>query len=99
MLRSSAATGRLLSGCTLGCPRMYRAIRPVRHEDHLSLVDHLDELRTRLIICLVALGVAFGLCFWQNHALLHLIGNPYSKETRGQVVKCKGELGPVWCAD
>jgi sec-independent protein translocase protein TatC len=78
---------------------MFRAIRPVGHEDHLSLVEHLDELRTRLIVCLAALAVAFALCFWQNHALLRLIGNPYAKETRGQVTKCEGELGPVWCAD
>jgi sec-independent protein translocase protein TatC len=78
---------------------MPRAIRPVGHEDHLSLVDHLDELRTRLIISLVALLVAFGFCFWQNHALLKLIGNPYAKQTRGQVKKCQGELGQIWCAD
>ena len=38
---------------------MSRAIRPVGHEDHLSLVEHLDELRTRIIICLVTVGVAF----------------------------------------
>ncbi len=78
---------------------MPRVIRPVRHEDHLSLVEHLDELRTRLIVCLVAIGVAFGFCFWQNHALLHLIGDPYAKETRSQVVKCQGEQGPAWCTD
>jgi sec-independent protein translocase protein TatC len=78
---------------------MRRAIRPVGHDEHLSLVEHLDELRTRLIISLAALLVAFGFCFWQNHALLKLIGNPYAKETRGQVVKCQGELGKIWCAD
>ncbi|HLW94508.1 MAG TPA: twin-arginine translocase subunit TatC [Solirubrobacteraceae bacterium] len=78
---------------------MRRAIRPVGHDDHLSLVEHLDELRTRLIISLAALLVAFGFCFWQNHALLKLIGNPYAKETRGQVEKCQGELGQIWCAD
>ncbi|HEY7967934.1 MAG TPA: twin-arginine translocase subunit TatC [Solirubrobacteraceae bacterium] len=78
---------------------MPRAIRPVGHDEHLSLVEHLDELRTRLIISLAALLVAFGLCFWQNHALLKLIGNPYAKETRGQVKKCQGELGQIWCAD
>jgi len=76
-----------------------RVIRTVRHEDHLSLVEHLEELRTRLIVSLVAIGVAFGFCFWQNHALLHLIGDPYAKETQGQVSKCKGEQGPAWCAD
>ena len=78
---------------------MPRVIRPVRHEDHLSLVEHLDELRTRLIVCLVAVGVAFAFCFWQNHALLHLIGDPYAKETQSQVGKCQGEQGPVWCTD
>ena len=78
---------------------MFRAIRPVGHEDHLSLVEHLDELRTRLFICLAALAVAFAFCFWQNHALLRIVGNPYAKETRNQVTKCQGELGPVWCAD
>ena len=28
-----------------------RRIRPISHEDRLSVVDHLDELRSRLIIC------------------------------------------------
>jgi len=78
---------------------MQRAIRPVGHEDHLSLVEHLDELRTRLIISLVVIGLAFAFCFWQNHELLHIIGNPYSKETAGQVKRCEGELGPSWCTD
>jgi sec-independent protein translocase protein TatC len=45
---------------------------PVDFDDRLTLVEHLDELRTRIIICLVALTVAFGLCFWQNHLLLDI---------------------------
>ena len=52
---------------------MGRKIRPIGHEDRLSLVDHLDELRSRLIVCGLALLVAFGFCFWQNQALLHLL--------------------------
>jgi sec-independent protein translocase protein TatC len=52
---------------------MGRVLRPIGHEDHLSIVDHLDELRSRLIVCALALAVAFGLCFWQNHRLLHLL--------------------------
>jgi sec-independent protein translocase protein TatC len=55
---------------------MPRVLRPVGHEDRLSIVDHLDELRSRLIVCVVALLVAFGLCFWQNHALLSLLNSP-----------------------
>jgi sec-independent protein translocase protein TatC len=50
-----------------------KVIKPIGHEDRLSIVDHLDELRSRLIVCLVALLVAFGVCFWQNHALLGLL--------------------------
>jgi sec-independent protein translocase protein TatC len=45
---------------------------PVDFEDRLTLVEHLDELRTRIVICLAALTVVFGLCFWQNHLLLEI---------------------------
>ncbi len=52
---------------------MAKVLRPIGHEDRLSIVDHLDELRTRLIICVAALSVAFAVCFWQNHALLDVL--------------------------
>jgi sec-independent protein translocase protein TatC len=48
-------------------------LRPIGHEDRLSIVDHLDELRNRLIVCLAAFVVAFGFCFWQSHALLNVL--------------------------
>ncbi len=72
---------------------MATAIRPIGHEDRLSLVEHLEELRTRLIISAVALAVAFGLCLWQNHALLHLINRPYDEQTHGQIAKGEGPQG------
>jgi sec-independent protein translocase protein TatC len=52
---------------------MAKVLRPIGHEDRLSIVDHLDELRSRLIVCLAALIVAFGLCFWQNASLIHVL--------------------------
>ncbi len=55
---------------------MPRVLRPVGYQDRLSVVGHLDELRTRLIVVGVALVVAFGLCFWQNHRLLNLLNSP-----------------------
>ena len=55
---------------------MARRIRPVGHEDRLSLVDHLDELRTRIILSLFAFGVALALCFWQNHLILKIVNEP-----------------------
>src|SRR6476659_1840359 len=55
---------------------MSRRLRPVSHEDRLSLVEHLDELRSRLIVCAAAFGVALALCFWQNHLLLEIASGP-----------------------
>jgi len=55
---------------------MARRVRAVSHEDRLTLVEHLDELRARLLVCLAALGVALALCFWQNHLLLEIAQGP-----------------------
>jgi sec-independent protein translocase protein TatC len=55
---------------------MPKVLRPVGHEDRLSIVDHLDELRSRLMVCGAALVVVFGLCFWQSNALLGLLNRP-----------------------
>jgi sec-independent protein translocase protein TatC len=52
---------------------MPKVLRPIGHEDRLSIVDHLDELRSRLIVTGIMLAVAFGVCFWQNHALLTIL--------------------------
>jgi Tat protein translocase TatC len=53
-----------------------RRVKAVSHEDRLTLVEHLDELRTRLIVCIVVFGVALALCFWQNNLLLDLAAGP-----------------------
>ena len=58
---------------------MARALRPISHEDRLSLVDHLDELRRRLIISVVTLLAAFGFCFWQEDAVLDIVTKPYNE--------------------
>jgi len=77
---------------------MATAIRTVRHEQRLSVVDHLDELRTRLIVSACALGVVFALCLWQNHALLKLVNRPLTVQTRQQVQRFEGPLGQTWLA-
>jgi sec-independent protein translocase protein TatC len=68
----------------------------VGHEDRLSVVDHLTELRVRLIVSLAALAVAFGFCMWQNHALLHIINKPLATQTQKQVKKGNGPLGATY---
>jgi sec-independent protein translocase protein TatC len=50
--------------------------KSVKHEDQLSLVEHLDELRSRLIVCVLALVVCFGFTFWQNEAILDAVNAP-----------------------
>ncbi|HEY6398441.1 MAG TPA: twin-arginine translocase subunit TatC [Solirubrobacteraceae bacterium] len=65
---------------------MAKALRPIGHEDRLSIVEHLDELRSRLIVSGIVLAVAFGVCFWQNHALLNLLNRalPHVSTVAGQ---------------
>jgi sec-independent protein translocase protein TatC len=51
-------------------------LRPIRHEDRLSLVEHLDELRKRLIVCVVVFVGCFGLCLWQDDVVLDIVNRP-----------------------
>src|ERR1044072_590342 len=58
---------------------MARALRPIGHEDRLTLVDHLDELRKRLVTSIIALVVSFSFCFWQSDAILKIVTDPVEK--------------------
>jgi sec-independent protein translocase protein TatC len=53
-----------------------RRIRPIGFEDRLSIVDHLDELRSRLIISAVAFVAAWALTAWQNDLVLEIVNKP-----------------------
>ncbi len=73
---------------------MPKRLRPIGHEERLSVVDHLDELRSRLIVCASVLIVAFGLCFWQNSHLLTLLNSPLkhlSKTARDHISGTAGD--------
>lgn len=77
---------------------MATAIRTIGHDERLSVVDHLDELRVRLIVSAVALALVFGVCLWQNHALLKFINRPLARQTERQVARGEGPLGATWLA-
>jgi sec-independent protein translocase protein TatC len=64
----------------------------VGHDDRVSLTDHLGELRGRLVVCAVALVAAFGLAFWQNHALLNILNRPLERATAGALKHSRGPL-------
>jgi sec-independent protein translocase protein TatC len=72
------------------------AVGRIRYEDRLSVVEHLEELRTRLIVSLAAIAVAFGICMWQNHALLRIINKPLAHQTQQQVRAGDGPLGATY---
>jgi sec-independent protein translocase protein TatC len=77
---------------------MATAIRTIDHEERLSVVDHLEELRTRLIVSAIALALVFGVCLWQNHALLEIINRPLHRQTERQVLRGEGPAGQTWLA-
>lgn len=61
-------------------------LKPVRHDEQLSLIDHLDELRSRLIYSLIFLAVAFAVCFWQSDRILDLAAAPLPDKYQALIV-------------
>ena len=51
-------------------------LKPAEFDERMTLVEHLDELRTRIIVSAVVLVAAVGFCFWQNHELLQIANEP-----------------------
>jgi sec-independent protein translocase protein TatC len=58
---------------------MATRLKPIGHEDRLSIVEHLDELRTRVIICVAVFVVAFGVCLWQEDFILRTVNDPLAE--------------------
>jgi sec-independent protein translocase protein TatC len=56
-----------------------RRVRPISHDDRLSVVDHLDELRSRLMVAGLAFLTAWAFCGWQNHRVLEIVNRPLPK--------------------
>jgi sec-independent protein translocase protein TatC len=50
--------------------------RRLRHGEEATLVEHLGELRTRLIISLIALAAGFGVAYGFHGRLLHWLNRP-----------------------
>ena len=50
--------------------------RRLRHGEEATLVEHLGELRTRLIIALAALAVGFGIAYAFHGRILHWLNRP-----------------------
>ena len=48
-------------------------LRRLGHDEEVSVVDHLDELRQRIIVSLVTLGAAAAFTFWQHARIIELL--------------------------
>lgn len=60
---------------------MFNRFRSVSHEDELSVVEHLDELRNRLVSLIFVFTVALALAFWQNDRVLKVVNAPLPEGT------------------
>jgi sec-independent protein translocase protein TatC len=59
--------------------------RRLRHGEEATLVEHLGELRARLIISLAAIAVAFGVAYGFHGHLLHWLNRPLPQDLKKPV--------------
>lgn len=59
-----------------------RLPRRLRHGEEASLVEHLDELRSRLIISLLAVGIGFVVAFVFHERLIEWLSEPLPEDRR-----------------
>src|SRR6478609_3430547 len=61
---------------------MSRLPRRLQHGEEATLVEHLDELRSRIIVSLVAVGVVFGFTYGFHHRLVLWLNQPLPASKR-----------------
>ena len=66
-------------------------IKRAHPEDELTLVEHLDELRTRLLVSISVLVVAVSACYYENHRIYHLLTSALPKGHRQLYTFAPGE--------
>jgi sec-independent protein translocase protein TatC len=50
--------------------------RRVKPDEQLTLVEHLDELRSRILVVLVVFTIAIGVCFYEADRILQFLATP-----------------------
>ena len=51
-------------------------MKPAKFDERMTLVEHLDELRNRIIFSGFVLVIAIAFCFWQDETLLDIANDP-----------------------
>jgi sec-independent protein translocase protein TatC len=62
-------------------------VKRVGHDDEVTVVEHLDELRNRLLISLICLAVAFSVAFWRHTDIIRLLIRQVPKDHNGEQIK------------
>jgi sec-independent protein translocase protein TatC len=60
--------------------------RRLRHGEEATLVEHLEELRLRIIVSLVAIGVAFGVAYGFSDHVIEWLKQPLPPERRDKLL-------------
>ena len=66
-------------------------IKRAKPDDELTLVEHLDELRTRLMVSISVLVVAVSAAYYENHRIYHLLTSALPKGHRQLYTFAPGE--------
>ncbi len=53
-----------------------RRLKPADFDERMTLVEHLDELRSRIVVAGFVLVIAVSVCFWQEDLLLEIANDP-----------------------
>jgi sec-independent protein translocase protein TatC len=53
-----------------------RRLKPAQFDERMTLVEHLDELRNRIVLSGFVLVIAISFCFWQDETLLDIANEP-----------------------
>jgi sec-independent protein translocase protein TatC len=64
---------------------MKRLPRRLRHGEEATLVEHLEELRTRILVALLALAIGFTIAYIFRGHLLHWLNQPLPASKRRPV--------------
>jgi sec-independent protein translocase protein TatC len=70
----------------MAIPGMRFRVRRVEHDEEVTVVEHLDELRNRLLVSLICLGVAFSVAFWRHEDIVRLLIRQVPKTTDGRPI-------------
>jgi sec-independent protein translocase protein TatC len=69
-------------------------LRAVAHGQRLTVIQHLSELRARLLLSVAVLAVLFAGCLWQSRALLHVLNAPLAHIRTNSAAQARGSELP-----